>query len=402
MDVLRVPNAALRFRPEEKEGRRLRLRRRHRAGASPRSARRGARGRAAAGAARQFDRSAGGKGRRPGQTVYTLPSPQIGDPVPVEIKRRHHRRPLHAGGRRRAEGRASTSLSVSSRRRRTPPRPAIRWRPRAAPERRAAAGDSEGVSDADVIRIENLVRVYKMGEVEVRALDGVSLSDRPRRVRGGHGAVRLRQEHVHEHRRLSRPADGGALLPRRGRRFGPGSGRARRDPQRKDRLRLPVVQSAPADLGARERRAAADLLGERPRRRRAGWRRRAGVSRSWASPGARTTSRASSRAASSSASRSRGRSINDPKLILADEPTGNLDTRTSEEVMGVFQNLNDEGKTVVLITHESRHRRARAPDRRVSRRSRRARTGRSSSSAARRRRWRPDDAEVPDDPQGGA
>jgi putative ABC transport system ATP-binding protein len=44
--------------------------------------------------------------------------------------------------------------------------------------------------------------------------------------------------------------------------------------------------------------------------------------------------------------------INDPKLILADEPTGNLDTKTSEEVIGVFQKLNDSGKTVVLITHE--------------------------------------------------
>ncbi len=45
--------------------------------------------------------------------------------------------------------------------------------------------------------------------------------------------------------------------------------------------------------------------------------------------------------------------INDPKLILADEPTGNLDTKTSEEVMAVFQKLNDDGKTVVLITHEA-------------------------------------------------
>jgi putative ABC transport system ATP-binding protein len=45
--------------------------------------------------------------------------------------------------------------------------------------------------------------------------------------------------------------------------------------------------------------------------------------------------------------------VNDPSIILADEPTGNLDTRTSIEVMGLFQRLNIErGITVVLITHE--------------------------------------------------
>jgi putative ABC transport system ATP-binding protein len=45
--------------------------------------------------------------------------------------------------------------------------------------------------------------------------------------------------------------------------------------------------------------------------------------------------------------------INEPSIILADEPTGNLDTRTSIEVMGIFQRLNRErGITVVLITHE--------------------------------------------------
>ena len=41
-----------------------------------------------------------------------------------------------------------------------------------------------------------------------------------------------------------------------------------------------------------------------------------------------------------------------PRLLLADEPTGNLDTRTSEEVMAFFSELHREGTTVVLVTHE--------------------------------------------------
>jgi putative ABC transport system ATP-binding protein len=43
---------------------------------------------------------------------------------------------------------------------------------------------------------------------------------------------------------------------------------------------------------------------------------------------------------------------NQPSLLLADEPTGNLDTRTSIEIMGVFQKLNEQGITLVMVTHE--------------------------------------------------
>lgn len=45
--------------------------------------------------------------------------------------------------------------------------------------------------------------------------------------------------------------------------------------------------------------------------------------------------------------------VNDPVVILADEATGNLDTRTSYEIMGLFQELNERGKTIVFVTHEA-------------------------------------------------
>ena len=45
--------------------------------------------------------------------------------------------------------------------------------------------------------------------------------------------------------------------------------------------------------------------------------------------------------------------INDPEVLLADEPTGNLDSRTSVEIMGIFQELNERGITIIMVTHES-------------------------------------------------
>ncbi len=44
--------------------------------------------------------------------------------------------------------------------------------------------------------------------------------------------------------------------------------------------------------------------------------------------------------------------LNDPDLVLADEPTGNLDSRSSEEILGILQRMNDEGRTIVMVTHE--------------------------------------------------
>lgn len=44
--------------------------------------------------------------------------------------------------------------------------------------------------------------------------------------------------------------------------------------------------------------------------------------------------------------------INDPPVIMADEPTGNLDTKSSYEIMDIFKKMNDEGKTVIMVTHE--------------------------------------------------
>jgi len=45
--------------------------------------------------------------------------------------------------------------------------------------------------------------------------------------------------------------------------------------------------------------------------------------------------------------------IMNPQLILADEPTGNLDTKTGNEILKLFEDLNKEGITVLLVTHES-------------------------------------------------
>ena len=77
--------------------------------------------------------------------------------------------------------------------------------------------------------------------------------------------------------------------------------------------------------------------------------------------------------------------VTNPSLILADEPTGNLDSHSTEDVLGIFARLNDEGRTVVLITHEPDVADAGQAGDPAQRRARSSRTSARSACTTRRR-----------------
>jgi len=202
-----------------------------------------------------------------------------------------------------------------------------------------------------VVKLENYQKTYHTGEVEVHAVRGVSFEIRPGEfvaIMGASGSGKSTM--MNTIGCLDRPTSGRYLLD------GVDVGKLDRDQLADlrnqkigfvfqgfnllsrstalENVELPLLYSRPAIRG-RDQRARAvkalemvglsDRSGHHPNQLSGGQQQRVAIARAL---------------------------VKQPTLLLADEPTGNLDSRTSIEIMGVFQRLNDEGITVVMVTHE--------------------------------------------------
>jgi len=202
-----------------------------------------------------------------------------------------------------------------------------------------------------VIEIQKLVKVYKLGEVEVRALDGVDLRIDEGdfvAIMGPSGSGKSTLMNIIGC--LDRPTSGSYVLD------GSDVSALSRD-QRAiirnakigfvfqsfnllartsslENVELPLLYADITLTRSQRKEAAREALhrvglagreGNHPSQLSGGQQQRVAIARAL---------------------------VTSPAILLADEPTGNLDSRTSIEIMGIFQDLNDEGKTIVLITHE--------------------------------------------------
>jgi putative ABC transport system ATP-binding protein len=203
-----------------------------------------------------------------------------------------------------------------------------------------------------VIRICDLTRVYKVGGGEVRALDGVSLEVMPGEflaVMGPSGSGKSTFMNIVGC--LDRPTAGSYVLE--GVDVSTLDRNARADIRNGkigfvfqsfnllprttalENVELPLLYSRAKSLAGDEmvKKARAALA-------------KVGLADRWDHTSAQLSGGQQQRVAIARSL------VNDPAIVLADEPTGNLDSKTSEDVMSVFQALNGEGRTIVLITHE--------------------------------------------------
>jgi putative ABC transport system ATP-binding protein len=202
-----------------------------------------------------------------------------------------------------------------------------------------------------VISVENLTKVYRMGDTEVRALDGVSLDVQSAgflAIMGASGSGKSTLMNIlgcldrpttgkyylsgEEVSRLSR----NALARVRNRFIGfvfQGFNLLSRT-SALENVELPLIYTPEMTTHERHERAKealtrvglADRMDHFPSQLSGGQQQRVAIARAL---------------------------VNRPQLLLADEPTGNLDTKTSVEIIDVFHALNREGMTIVLITHEA-------------------------------------------------
>ncbi len=203
-----------------------------------------------------------------------------------------------------------------------------------------------------VIRLQDLTRVYKMGDTEVRALDGVTIDVAPGEflaVMGPSGSGKSTFMNIVGC--LDRPTSGTYVLE--------GIDVSTLDRNERAEIRNDKIGFVFQSFNLLARTSALEnvelpLLYSRKHRlsdaeqlvKARGCLGKVGLAERWDHTPAQLSGGQQQRVAVARAL------VNDPAIMLADEPTGNLDSKTSDEIMGIFQSLNEEGKTVVLITHE--------------------------------------------------